>query len=529
MNKIKNVVLIFVIFIASFSLVCCNKVKENPEVIIPNQEITGDTYKVTWENYDGSVLETDLNFIKDEIPTYKGKTPTKPSTEKYEYIFIGWTPSIRPVKENIIYVAQFQEVLRKYEVSWFDYKGDIIERTYAEYGTIPSYESEVFIPEKTDEFEYCFIGWSPKIEPVTKHIAYQVQYSKVKRKYNVTWNDTDGTLLKEENIEYGQLPSFDLPLDNDEWEYIGWSPDISIVTKDATYTANRIKKEYIINYYLNDGTLYTQKTYNYGDSVTYTYQPSKENYLSDGWFTQNNEKIDYGYIITKNLDVYAKYSVDYVGLMNYVQKEIISANVKIITESYNTFLGMTTSSVVSQGSGIIFANAHGNYYVLTNCHVAAKREGFNKVKYTIIDYKGREHRARLFNSAIDPNYDLAVLIFENTVDLHVISMTNTNPKIGDEVISLGQPKGQNNTITFGKIWKYQKVYFETPNPYSTTNFLSIFHSAPTQGGSSGGALLNLDFKLIGINFAGPKDGDSYGVAVPIEKVWEFLRQHVYKS
>ena len=73
MNKIKNVVLIFVIFIASFSLVCCNKVKENPEVIIPNQEITGDTYKVTWENYDGSVLETDLNFIKDEIPHTKGK------------------------------------------------------------------------------------------------------------------------------------------------------------------------------------------------------------------------------------------------------------------------------------------------------------------------------------------------------------------------------------------------------------------------------------------------------------------------
>ena len=80
---------------------------------------------------------------------------------------------------------------------------------------------------------------------------------------------------------------------------------------------------------------------------------------------------------------------------------------------------------------------------------------------------------------------------------------------------------------FGKIWKYQKVYFETPNPYSTT--FPFYFSAHQPRGSSGGALLNLDFKLIGINFEVHKDGDSYCVDVPIEKVWEFLRQHVYKS
>ena len=81
--------------------------------------------------------------------------------------------------------------------------------------------------------------------------------------------------------------------------------------------------------------LYIHKKHIIMGTVLCTHKPSKENYLSDGWFTQNNEKIDYSYIITKNLDVYAKYSVDYVGLI-IMYKEILVLMLKC-NKSYNIF------------------------------------------------------------------------------------------------------------------------------------------------------------------------------------------------
>jgi hypothetical protein len=72
---------------------------------------TTNTYTVTWQNHDGTVLETDNNVPYGSTPTFNSSNPTKTSTDDYNYGFTGWLPAIASVTENITYVAQFTENL----------------------------------------------------------------------------------------------------------------------------------------------------------------------------------------------------------------------------------------------------------------------------------------------------------------------------------------------------------------------------------------------------------------------------------
>jgi hypothetical protein len=67
------------------------------------------TYTATFKNYDGTVLET-LTLEAGQTPTYSGATPTKPSTDEFEYKFIGWSPTIGPIENDMEYIAQFEEI-----------------------------------------------------------------------------------------------------------------------------------------------------------------------------------------------------------------------------------------------------------------------------------------------------------------------------------------------------------------------------------------------------------------------------------
>ena len=64
-------------------------------------------YTITWNNYDGTLLNT--SSVKEgEIPSYSG-TPTRNETENYSYTFSGWTPAITNATSNVTYTATFEE------------------------------------------------------------------------------------------------------------------------------------------------------------------------------------------------------------------------------------------------------------------------------------------------------------------------------------------------------------------------------------------------------------------------------------
>lgn len=81
-----------------------NNGSSNLDTTIP----LGYVYKITFKNYDGSILYSEF-VAKDVIPTYKGIVPKKPASKTHYYTFKGWDKELTPVKNVKEYVATFEE------------------------------------------------------------------------------------------------------------------------------------------------------------------------------------------------------------------------------------------------------------------------------------------------------------------------------------------------------------------------------------------------------------------------------------
>ncbi len=299
-------------------------------------------------------------------------------------------------------------------------------------------------------------------------------------------------------------------------------------------------KEYNVTFNLNDDEKNIKTvTVSGGKTVSLIEDPLKENYRFVGWYTDSSfiNKYDFSNSVNSDLSLYAKYELDAVSITNKISTDLIKGVVKIYNRCYNTnFFGVEKDYMLGQGSGFCFYEDNDNYYFLTNCHVAVKNKNFDKQKYSIEDYQGNSYDAYLYKnpqtniSAISADYDLACMYIKaSSTNIKSLSMTNKNPSKDDDVISIGSPKGQSNTITYGKVLKYDYVSLSGAEEYeSNVKFKSLYHNAYINHGSSGGPLLNSKLKVCGVNFAGSEEG-TYSASIPISNVNEFLNKFVYEQ
>ncbi len=295
-------------------------------------------------------------------------------------------------------------------------------------------------------------------------------------------------------------------------------------------------KKFTVTFVYNNGQSNTTKTVQNGKTVSKPDNPTKENYIFSMWCLDPDLKNEYDFSkgVTSNLTLYAKYIVDFAALTNKVTATIMKANVTVYTKSYNTFLGITTETTTKSGSGIIFYQSTNYYYLITNNHVVVKTSSYSNVSYTIEDYKGNTYTGTVVD--MKASYDLAVLYFKKgSVTLNAVSRSAYDPNVGDDIISVGQPKGQNNAISYGKFLSYVSApKLSNCEAYqSNVNFDVLCHNANTASGSSGGAILDVNLNLVGIHYAGATDKDTgkfiQGYAIPITKVNEFLRKYIWEN
>lgn len=156
------------------------------------------------------------------------------------------------------------------------------------------------------------------------------------------------------------------------------------------------------------------------------------------------------------------------------------------------------------GSGVI-VSADGT--ILTNNHVV---EGAEKITVKLADNKSFD--ARLVGS--DKPSDLAVLKIE-AQNMPFLTLGNSDTvRVGDIVLAIGNPLGIGQTVTAGIISAKGR---RTGLSYdSFEDFLQT--DAPINRGNSGGALVNLQGELIGINsqiLSGGQGGGSIGIGFSI--------------
>ena len=150
----------------------------------------------------------------------------------------------------------------------------------------------------------------------------------------------------------------------------------------------------------------------------------------------------------------------------------------------NQRFGRAPRAVNRLGSGVIMNNAG---YILTNYHVVQ-----NADQIAVILQRGQELEAQLIG--FDIYTDLAVLKVE-ALNLPVIPQkTELQSVPGDVVLAIGNPLNLGQTVTQGIISGTGR------NGLSSTNYLEFLQmDAAINEGNSGGALVNTNGELVGIN------------------------------
>ena len=164
----------------------------------------------------------------------------------------------------------------------------------------------------------------------------------------------------------------------------------------------------------------------------------------------------------------------------------------------------------AMGSGVLISD---DGYIITNNHVIADAD---EIQITTADrktYKGVVVGA-------DPNSDLAVLKIEGTNFPYLVYGNSDEAKLGQWVLAIGYPLTLDVTVTAGIISAKARTLGLNKGDHPIESFIQT--DAAVNPGNSGGALVNTDGQLIGINSAiasptGSYAGYSYAIPVNIVK------------
>ncbi len=160
-----------------------------------------------------------------------------------------------------------------------------------------------------------------------------------------------------------------------------------------------------------------------------------------------------------------------------------------------------TPKRAAAGSGVIISK---DGYIVTNNHVV---DGADELTVTLNE-NSKEYSARIIGA--DKTTDLA-LIKIDAKDLPAITIANSDDvKVGEWVLAVGNPLGLNNTVTAGIVSAKARQMGEGVASMIQTD-------AAINQGNSGGALVNTNGALIGINamiYSQTGSNIGYGFAIP---------------
>jgi len=206
----------------------------------------------------------------------------------------------------------------------------------------------------------------------------------------------------------------------------------------------------------------------------------------------------------------------------------------------------TLSNGTSTGAGVIITT---DGQIVTNNHVIS---GATSVK--VKTSNGKSYTAKVVGT--DSKKDLALLQLENASGLTAATLGNSSGvQVGDTVVAIGSPEGLTGTVTSGIVsalnrdvtvstdesqsqgsggsgqWPFQfgGQQFNGDTGSSTTTYKAIQTDASLNPGNSGGALIDANGNIIGINSAmysssssssSSSDAGSIGIgfAIPINTV-----------
>lgn len=229
---------------------------------------------------------------------------------------------------------------------------------------------------------------------------------------------------------------------------------------------------------------------------------------------------------TTNLISISDYSNTAVFAANKIIPSIVGIQVTYTTTSNSIFgFGIpTTSEATASGSGIIISD---DGYIVTNNHVIDTSSSSSSYSYYDIS-DATSVKVKLHDS--DELYDAKIVGKDSQTDLAVLKINKTGltaaefadsdqATVGEFAMAVGSPLGLDTTVTTGIISAVNREV-----EADETTYVCIQTDAAINSGNSGGALVNSDGKVIGINTLKLSGSgiEGIGFAIPINSTTEII-------
>lgn len=235
-----------------------------------------------------------------------------------------------------------------------------------------------------------------------------------------------------------------------------------------------------------------------------------------------------GYVQQTSL---ANYSDTSVYAANKILPSIVGIKVEYNVNSLISMFGSRgqSSTATASGSGIIISE---DGYILTNNHIVAtsSSEAYYEVseatKLTVTLFGDEtEYEAKIVGK--DEQTDLAVIKIEKN-DLSKAEFADSDSiKVGEFAMAVGNPLGMQSSITCGVVSAINREVTDSDGK----KFNLIQTDAAINSGNSGGALVNSEGKVIGINTLKLSGTgiEGMGFAIPINSTTDITSQLIQYS
>ena len=244
--------------------------------------------------------------------------------------------------------------------------------------------------------------------------------------------------------------------------------------------------------------------------------------------TNNNSTQSDGYIKQTSLE---NYSDTAVYAANKILPSIVGIKIEYTVNTPSFFGRGGTSTATASGSGIIISE---DGYILTNNHVVSSSTSESSSYYQISE--ATKVSVTLFND--ETEYEAKIVGQDEQTDLAVIKIEKNgltkaefadsdDVKVGEFAMAVGNPVNMTSTVTTGIVSAVNRKITDSDGK----TYKCIQTDAAINSGNSGGALVNSEGKVIGINTLKLSGTgiEGIGFAIPINATTDITSQLIQYS
>ena len=297
-------------------------------------------YMVVFVDRNGKTIKSE-NVKENEDAT----APTEEEMQAHEiegYTFTGeWDVPFSSITSDLTVTALYE--INSYVVKFVDYDG------VTQLGETQSVEylASATPPENLAREGYEFVGWNDSsYMQVKSDLTVKATY--VAKKYQITFEDYDGTIFVQDSLYYDGSVSEPVGVTRASTaEYVytfkDWTPEVGMVKGNTTYTAtyDSVKVKYAVTFVDYDESLIGDTVWvEYGDAAVAPAAPEREGYTFVEW----DRKFD---VITKNTEIMAHYEKDPESSSSV---ESSSSSEEVLVSSRSEGVPLSSSSFVEESS-----------------------------------------------------------------------------------------------------------------------------------------------------------------------------------